>query len=45
MFGLKDLGVQKCGSAHCTGESAIKIFKEYVKDDFIDMGAGLKINI
>jgi len=37
---LKDLGVQKIGPTHCTGDKAIAIFKEAFGDGFLPMGVG-----
>lgn len=37
---LKQLGVQKCGATHCTGESQIEYFKEGFGDQFVDLGVG-----
>jgi len=42
---FKDLGVQKVGATHCTGDGAIKIFKEAYGNNFIQMGAGKVLKI
>lgn len=42
---LKRLEVQKVAPCHCTGEGAIRLFEESFKENFIRVGAGLKIKI
>jgi 7,8-dihydropterin-6-yl-methyl-4-(beta-D-ribofuranosyl)aminobenzene 5'-phosphate synthase len=42
---LKNLGVKKCGSTHCSGEEAIQIFKQSFGNNFIHMGTGQVIKI
>jgi len=37
---FKNLGVQKCGATHCTGDSQINQFKEAYKENYIEMGTG-----
>ena len=37
---FKDLGVVRVGATHCTGKSAIKMFKEAYGEDFLSMGVG-----
>jgi len=37
---LKELGVQKCGATHCTGDKQIQMFKEAFGEDYITMGVG-----
>jgi 7,8-dihydropterin-6-yl-methyl-4-(beta-D-ribofuranosyl)aminobenzene 5'-phosphate synthase len=37
---LKRLRVKKIAPSHCTGEQAIKIFKEEWQENFIDLGIG-----
>jgi len=37
---FKELGVKNIGPSHCTGENAIKIFKEEWKDNFIRLYLG-----
>ena len=37
---FKELGVIKVGPTHCTGEEAIKLFKEEYGDDYVQMGVG-----
>lgn len=43
---LKQEGVEKCSATHCTGEKAIKLFKEQYKGNYVDFGVGkiLRIN-
>jgi 7,8-dihydropterin-6-yl-methyl-4-(beta-D-ribofuranosyl)aminobenzene 5'-phosphate synthase len=42
---LKFLGVKKCGSTHCSGDEAIKMFKEAFGNNFIQLGTGQVIKI
>ncbi len=42
---FKDLGVQKVGATHCTGDQAIELFKEAYKENFVKMGIGKVIRI
>ncbi len=42
---FKKMGVKKAAPCHCTGERAINLFEEKFKEDFIRVGAGLKIEI
>ncbi len=37
---MKELGVQKCGATHCTGDRQIQIFKEKYGDNYVTMGVG-----
>ena len=37
---FRDMGVEYAGPCHCTGEKAIKIFKEDYGDHFVGIGAG-----
>lgn len=37
---FKELGVQKCGATHCTGDRAIQQFKDAYGEDYVDIGAG-----
>jgi 7,8-dihydropterin-6-yl-methyl-4-(beta-D-ribofuranosyl)aminobenzene 5'-phosphate synthase len=41
---FRQLGVQKVGASHCTGDRAIALFKQAYGDDFVPMGVG-KIRI
>lgn len=38
--GLKHLGIQKIGPAHCTGEKAVGWFKDEFGDAYVQMGVG-----
>ena len=40
---FRELGVMKVGATHCTGDGAIRLFKEAYGGDFIRMGVGKKI--
>ena len=42
---LRELGVEKCGATHCTGDRQIKLFKEDFKENYIKIGAGSVIKI
>ena len=42
---FRELGVEKCGATHCTGEEAIELFKEAYGEDFVPMGAGRVLRI
>ena len=37
---FRELGVQKCGSTHCTGEQQIEQFRKAYGEDFVSMGVG-----
>jgi 7,8-dihydropterin-6-yl-methyl-4-(beta-D-ribofuranosyl)aminobenzene 5'-phosphate synthase len=37
---LKELGVQKVGATHCTGDKAIALFKEAFGDGYVQCGVG-----
>jgi len=37
---MKNIGVQKCGATHCTGDKQIQLFKEAFDDNFLQMGVG-----
>jgi 7,8-dihydropterin-6-yl-methyl-4-(beta-D-ribofuranosyl)aminobenzene 5'-phosphate synthase len=37
---LRDLGVDKVGPSHCTGDLAIRLFREEYGDDFVELGTG-----
>ena len=37
---FKELGVSRVGASHCTGDRAIKLFKDAYKDRFVELGAG-----
>lgn len=42
---FKELGVQKVGATHCTGDLAIGLFKKAYEEDFVQMGVGRVIQI
>lgn len=42
---FRDMGVQKVGPCHCSGDEARMLFHEEYKDDFIEIGVGKDINI
>jgi 7,8-dihydropterin-6-yl-methyl-4-(beta-D-ribofuranosyl)aminobenzene 5'-phosphate synthase len=42
---LKDLGVQKTGATHCTGDEAIALFRRAWGDDYLESGCGAVIRI
>jgi 7,8-dihydropterin-6-yl-methyl-4-(beta-D-ribofuranosyl)aminobenzene 5'-phosphate synthase len=37
---FKDLGVEKCGATHCTGDRAIQQFKDAYGEDYVEIGTG-----
>jgi 7,8-dihydropterin-6-yl-methyl-4-(beta-D-ribofuranosyl)aminobenzene 5'-phosphate synthase len=37
---FKELGVEKCGATHCTGDKAIGMFKKAFGENYIPMGTG-----
>jgi len=37
---FRELGVQKVGASHCTGERAIGLFKKEYREDFVPIGVG-----
>lgn len=43
--GFRKIGVKKVAPCHCTGARAINLFEEKFKQDFIKIGAGLRIEI
>jgi 7,8-dihydropterin-6-yl-methyl-4-(beta-D-ribofuranosyl)aminobenzene 5'-phosphate synthase len=42
---FKNLGVQKVGPTHCTGDRAIELFKQAYGENFIRMGVGKVVQI
>lgn len=42
---FKELGVQKVGATHCTGDKAIELFKQAYEENFVQMGVGRVIQI
>jgi len=37
---FKELGVEKCGATHCTGDKAISLFREAYGENYMPMGTG-----
>jgi 7,8-dihydropterin-6-yl-methyl-4-(beta-D-ribofuranosyl)aminobenzene 5'-phosphate synthase len=37
---FKEMGVQKCGATHCTGDRAITLFKESFGENYVPIGTG-----
>jgi metal-dependent hydrolase (beta-lactamase superfamily II) len=37
---FKEIGVEKCGATHCTGDQAIEMFKKAYGENYIPMGTG-----
>ncbi len=37
---FNDLGIQKCGATHCTGDDQIEMFSKAYGKDFVRLGAG-----
>jgi len=37
---FKELGVQKCGATHCTGDRQIELFKKAYGDNYVPIGTG-----
>jgi 7,8-dihydropterin-6-yl-methyl-4-(beta-D-ribofuranosyl)aminobenzene 5'-phosphate synthase len=37
---FRELGVEKAAATHCTGKTAIKLFKEEYKDNFVEVRVG-----
>lgn len=37
---FRELGVQKVGPSHCTGDRAIELFRQAYREDFIPIGVG-----
>jgi 7,8-dihydropterin-6-yl-methyl-4-(beta-D-ribofuranosyl)aminobenzene 5'-phosphate synthase len=42
---FRDMGVQKVGATHCTGDKAIEMFQEAYGDDFVKIGVGRVLKI
>ena len=42
---MKNLGVEKVGATHCTGEEAIRIFREKYSDNFVSVGVGAVLEV
>jgi len=42
---LNELGVQKCGATHCTGDTQIDLFKQAFGNNYVVMGTGKTITL
>ncbi|MCI0506925.1 MAG: hypothetical protein L0Z73_12560 [Gammaproteobacteria bacterium] len=42
---LNTLGVEKVAPSHCTGDNAIRLFREAWENDFIEGGLGAVIEV
>ena len=42
---FEDLGVQKVGATHCTGDEAIELFKKAYGENFVALGVGKRITV
>jgi 7,8-dihydropterin-6-yl-methyl-4-(beta-D-ribofuranosyl)aminobenzene 5'-phosphate synthase len=42
---FRSMGVKRVGPCHCTGEKAIKLFKEEYGYDFLEVGAGFTLEV
>lgn len=42
---IRELGVERCGATHCTGDRPIAMFREAFGKDFVELGAGRVIEI
>ena len=42
---FRRLGVKRTGLCHCTGEEAMQMFRDEYGDDFIEVGAGLTLQV
>jgi 7,8-dihydropterin-6-yl-methyl-4-(beta-D-ribofuranosyl)aminobenzene 5'-phosphate synthase len=42
---FKELGVEKCGATHCTGDKAIEMFRKAYGDNYVGMGVGKIVKI
>jgi 7,8-dihydropterin-6-yl-methyl-4-(beta-D-ribofuranosyl)aminobenzene 5'-phosphate synthase len=42
---FRELGVQKVGATHCTGEKQIDMFRKAYGEDFVEMGVGRAITL
>lgn len=45
ILNLRHLGVKYVGPCHCSGNEAKRLFKEYFKEKFIEIGAGRVIDV
>lgn len=42
---FKEIGVEKCGATHCTGDRPIELFKKAFGDNYVPMGTGRVLEI
>ena len=42
---FKNMGVEKCGATHCTGDRAIALFQEAFGENYVRMGTGRVVEI
>jgi len=42
---FKEIGVERCGATHCTGDEAIEMFKEAFGKNYVPMGTGRVVEI
>ena len=42
---FKEIGVEKCGATHCTGDRPIELFKKAFGDNYVPMGTGKILEI
>lgn len=42
---FKQMGVSKCGATHCTGDHAIRVFREAYRENYIAVGTGKILEI
>ncbi len=42
---FRRLGIRRAGPCHCTGDKVIQLFREEYGDDFLEVGAGLTIQV
>ena len=42
---FRRLGVKRAGLCHCTGEEAMQMFRDEYGDDFVEVGAGLTLQV
>jgi 7,8-dihydropterin-6-yl-methyl-4-(beta-D-ribofuranosyl)aminobenzene 5'-phosphate synthase len=42
---FRELGVQRVGATHCTGDTAIAMFKKAFGQNFVELGVGRKIDL
>ena len=42
---FKEIGVEKCGATHCTGDRPIGLFRKAFGDDYVPMGTGRILEI